>query len=254
MRMLKVRVIPTLLLQDGRMIKTKQFGSYRDVGSPRTVAKIYDAQRADELIFLDVSASVERRHFLFDLVKAVAEECFMPITAGGGIRDVDQARTLLHSGADKVSINTAAIEDPDFITKLSEKFGRSTVIVSIDYKINGLGRPEVFTYRGTKATGWTPEAWAIEAERRGAGEILLTSIDHEGMMAGYDLPVIRRVADAISIPLVASGGAGTVEDFVLAIREGHASAVGAASIFHFTDQGIIKAHGHMRQAGLSVRR
>jgi cyclase len=236
------------------MVKTKQFGVYRDVGNPRTVAKVYDAQGADELIFLDITATTEQRHFLFDVVVAVAEECFMPLTAGGGIRTVEQARQLLQHGADKVAINTEAVNNPEFITELAKKFGRSTVIVSIDYKKNADGKNEVFVERGQKATGLDPVVWAKEAEQRGAGEILLTSIDREGMMNGYDLDVIRAVADSVSIPVIASGGVGSIDDLVSGIVEGHASAVAAASIFHFSDQSIFKAHSHMKEAGLSVRR
>ena len=252
--MIKARLIPTVLLKDGRMIKTKQFDSYRDVGNPRTVAKVYDAQHADELIFLDITATTEERHFLLDVVTAVAEECFMPLTAGGGIKTVAQARELLQHGADKVAINTHAVNDPHFITELAEKFGRSTVVVSIDFKKNALGVNEVYTERGRKPTGLDPVEWAKEAERRGAGEILLTSIDREGMMNGYDIEMIRAVADSISIPIIASGGVGKISDLVAGLKEGHASAVAAASIFHFTDQSIFKAHSHMKEAGISVRR
>ncbi len=252
--MLKTRLIPTLLLKDGRMIKTKQFDEYQDVGNPRTVAKVYDAQRADELIFLDITATTENRHFLADTVTAVAEECFMPLTAGGGIRTVADARELLQRGADKIAINTAAIKDPQFITELAKKFGRSTVIVSIDYKKNTLGENEVFVERGQKSTGRDPIEWAKEVERMGAGEILLTSIEREGMMVGYDLELIRKVSDSVNIPVIASGGVGSIDDFVRGIHEGHATAVAAASIFHFTDQSIFKVHSHMREAGLSVRR
>src|SRR3989338_7127565 len=175
--MLKVRLIPTLLLKDGRMIKTKQFGVYRDVGNPRTVAKVYDAQFADELIFLDITATAENRHFLLDGVKAVAEECFMPLTAGGGIKTVEQARELLHGGADKVTINTAVIENSQLITDLAKKFGKSTVVASIDFKKNQEGKNEVFSTRGTKSTGLDPVFWAKEEEQLGGGEIDLPSID-----------------------------------------------------------------------------
>ena len=252
--MLKIRLIPTLLLKDGRMIKTRQFGEYRDVGNPKTVAKVYDAQRADELIFLDITATVENRHFLFDIVRAVAEECFIPLTVGGGIKTVEQAREILQLGADKVTVNTAAVERPELIAEIAKKFGRSTVVVSIDYKRNATGANEVFVERGTRPTGLDPVAWAKEADARGAGEILLTCIDREGMMNGYDLDTTRAVADAISIPVIASGGVGTLQDLVRGITEGHASAVAAASIFHFTDQSIFKAHSHMLEKGLSVRR
>jgi len=252
--MLKVRLIPTLLLLDGRMIKTKQFGEYRDVGNPRTVAKVYDAQGVDELIFLDITASEENRHFVFDIIAAVAEECFIPLTVGGGIRTLEQAREMLAHGADKVAINTAAIEHPKFITEIANKFGNSTVVVSIDYKKNTEGKNEVFTHRGTEPTGLDPVEWAKEAESLGAGEILLTCIDREGMMNGYDLEVLKQVTSAVTIPVTASGGVGTIQDLVDGIVEGGASAVSAASIFHFTDQSIFKAHSHMKEKGLSVRK
>jgi len=252
--MLKARLIPTLLLKDGRMVKTKQFGAYRDVGNPRTVAKVYDAQKADELIFLDITATEENRHFLIETIETVAEECFMPLTAGGGIRTVEQAREILRHGADKIAVNSAAVEHPEFITELSQAFGKSTVIVSIDFKENAQGKKEVFSTRGTVSTGLDPVAWAQEAEHRGAGEILLTSIDREGTMTGYDLDMISAVANAVSIPIIASGGVGTIQDLVDGIQIGKASAVSAASIFHFTDQSIFKAHSHMKQAGLAVRK
>jgi len=252
--MLKARLIPTVLLLDGRMIKTKQFDAFRDVGNPTTVAKVYDAQRADELIFLDITATTEHRHFLFDIVSAVANECFMPLTGGGGIRTVEQACQLLNSGADKVAINTGAVEHPAFIVELAKKFGASTVVVSIDYKRNAEGRNEVYTHRGRQPTGLDPVVWAKDAEARGAGEILLTCVDREGMMNGYDLETIRAVADAVTIPVIASGGVGTVQDLADGIVEGHASAVAAASIFHFTDQSIFKAHCHMLEQGIPVRK
>lgn len=251
--MLNVRLIPTLLLKDGRMIKTKQFDTFRDVGNPTTVAKVYDAQKADELIFLDITATVEKRHILLDIISAVAEECFMPLTVGGGIRTVEHARELLQHGADKIALNTAAVDNPSLVTEISQKFGRSTVVVSIDYKNNTAGHNEVFTERGQKKTGLDPVAWAKKVEELGAGEILLTCIDHEGMMNGYDIPTIRQVAEAVHIPVIAHGGAGTVQDFVDGITEGHASAVAAASIFHFTDQSIYKGHSFMMHAGLPVR-
>lgn len=252
--MVKLRLIPTLLLKDGRMIKTRQFGVYRDVGNPATVAKVYDAQKADELIFLDITATTENRRALFDVVTAVAEECFMPLTAGGGIRTVEDARNILRLGADKIAVNSAAVAKPAFVTELAKKFGTSAVVVSIDFKKNADGENEVFTQRGQRPTGWDPTEWAREAERRGAGEILLTSIDREGMMGGYDCEATHRVSECVSIPVIISGGAGTVQDLVDGITIGGASAVAAASIFHFTDQSIFKAHSHMQASGLSVRK
>ncbi len=252
--MVKVRLIPTVLLMNGRMVKTKQFDSYRDVGNPTTVARVYDAQHADELVFLDITATTDERHFLLETIREVAQECFIPITAGGGIQSLNQARELLRNGADKVAINTHAIERPALINEIANAFGNSTVLVSIDYKQNAAGMPEVHTHRGQKPTGLHPVAWAKEVEKRGAGEILLTSIDREGTMTGYDVETLRVVADAVEIPIIANGGVGTVQDFVDGVQKGHASAVAAASIFHFTDQSIFKAHSHMKEKGLSVRR
>lgn len=252
--MVKTRLIPAVLLKDGRMIKTKQFGAYRDVGNPITIAKVYDAQKADELIFLDITATTDERHFLLDIVREVAKECFMPLAAGGGIRTVGDARELLRSGADKVVVNSRALEHPELISELANSFGRSTVLVSIDYKTNEDGELEVFSHRGRHPTGKHPVAWAIEAERFGAGEILLTSIEREGTMTGYDLVATDAVATAVSIPVIASGGCGSLQDFVDAVKIGHASAVSAASIFHFTDQSIFKAHSHMLEKSLAVRR
>ena len=251
--MLNIRLIPTILLKDGRMIKTKQFGAYRDVGNPKTVARMYDAQRADELIFLDITATIEGRHTLLDVIRNVAEECFMPLTVGGGITTLDDALEILHNGADKIAVNTAAVNRPEFLTELAEKFGRSTVVASIDYKKNSDGKNEVFTHRGTYPSGLDPVSWAVEVEHHGAGEILLTCIDREGMMVGYDLETLRSVAESVEIPMVAHGGAGTVQDLVDGIVIGKASAVAAASIFHFTDQSVFKAHAHMKEKGLPVR-
>lgn len=251
--MLKVRLIPTLLLKEGRMIKTKQFGTYRDVGNPTTVAKVYDAQKADELIFLDITATEQKRKILLDVISSVAQECFIPLTVGGGITTIEEAREILNHGADKIAINTRAVEQPEFVRAAAEKFGNSTVVVSIDYRVNSAGQNEVFTHRGTKATGLTSLAWARQVEGLGAGEILLTCIDKEGMMQGYDIETIRQVSESVSIPVIAHGGAGTVQDFVDVIKIGRASAVAAASIFHFTDQSIYKGHSFMSQAGIPVR-
>jgi cyclase len=252
--MVKVRLIPTLLLMNGRMIKTKQFDTFRDVGNPVTVAKVYDAQRADELVFLDITATVNERRFLLDTIRDVANECFMPLTAGGGIRTIEHARELLRSGADKVAVNSSAVENPSLISEIAKAFGRSTVLASIDYKRNAQGKNEVHTHRGQTPTGLDPVSWAKKVEELGAGEILLTSVDREGTMTGYDIDTIRAVSDAVTIPVIASGGVGTVQDLVDGITLGHASAVAAASIFHFTDQSIFKAHSHMHDRGLPVRR
>jgi len=250
--MLKTRIIPSLLLKDGRMVKSVRFGGYRDVGHPVTTAKIYDAQRADELIFLDISASREGRRTLFDYVRQVAEECFMPLGVGGGITSIEDIRELLKSGADKVVINTAAVENPELIRKAASRFGSSTIVVSIDVKKTPDGKYEVFTRGATAATGLDPVIWAKEAQNLGAGEILITSVDQEGTLAGYDTALIRSVAEAVSIPVIAHGGAGKLSDFKEAIAAG-ASAVAAASIFHFTDQSPIKTRKYLHDAGVSVR-
>lgn len=267
--MLKHRIIPTLLLKDGRMVKSRRFGDYRDVGNPVTAAKIYDAQRADELIFLDISASREGRGLLFDVIREVSDECFMPLGVGGGIRGIGDIRELLKAGADKVIINTAAFEAPGFIREASRAFGSSTIVVSID--AGSTGRSEItpwlslrgeetlkkkydaFVRGGTQGIDIDPVTWAKKMEAEGAGEIFLTSVGQDGMMDGYDLGLIRSVADAVSIPVIASGGAGSLEDLKRGIEEGHASAVAAASIFHFTDQSPIKARKYLADHGVAVR-
>jgi len=251
--MLKVRLIPVVLLKNGRMIKTKQFGEYRDVGNPTTVAKVYNAQKADELVFLDITATEEKRNALVDIIKEVAKQCFMPLAVGGGIKTIEQASFLLKNGADKIVINTAAVENPFFINQLADKFGRSTVVVSIDYKKNDKNNDEVFINGGRVATGLDPLNWAKEVEKRGAGEVMLTAIDREGMMVGYDLNTIRQVADGMGIPVIANGGAATVQDFVKAVVDGHASAVAASSIFNFTDQSVFKGHTQFLHSGLPSR-
>lgn len=251
--MLKTRLIPVLLLRGGRMIKTKQFNHVREVGFPVTAAKIYDAQGADELIFLDIDASADKRRFMLKIIRGVAEACFMPLTVGGGVRTLGDIRELLSAGADKVCVNTAAIENPEFIKKAAERFGDQCIIVSIDAKKNENGEYEVFTCRGTKPTGLNPIDWAKKAESLNAGEIMITSIDREGMMGGYDLELTRAVAEAVSIPVIAHGGAGTLQDLVDVVCKSKVSAVAAASIFHFTDQSPIKAGRFMKEAGLNVR-
>lgn len=252
MNMLKYRIIPILLLQNGRLVKTIQFDRYRDVGDPVKTAMIYDAQRADELVFLDIEASEENRGTLLNLVRQVSSECFMPLAVGGGIRTVDEIRLLLQSGADKVVINTAAVERPDFITEAADIYGSANIVVSIDVR-QSAGRYEVYTHGGKLATDWEPVAWAAEAGRRGAGEILITSIDRDGMMMGLDIPLIRSVADAVRVPVIGAGGVAKIDDFQHAYDDGHAAAVGAGSIFHFTDQSIIKTRRHLVNQGVNVR-
>ena len=251
--MLKTRLIPSLLLADGRCVKGVRFANYRDVGHPVTAAKVYEAQGADELLFLDIRASAEGRATLLDVVRQTAEQCFMPLTVGGGIHTVDDIRTLLRAGADKVSINTGALANPELISEGAAEFGGQCIVVSIDHAMDEDGRQQVMAERGTRGTGLSVVDWAVRAAGLGAGEILLTSVEREGTRQGYDVDTVRLVADAVMIPVIAAGGAGSLQDLVEVVTEGHASAVAAASIFHFTDQSPIKAHSYMKQAGLDVR-
>lgn len=251
--MIKNRIIPILLLKHGRCVKGKQFDHYRDTGAPVTAAKIYDAQRVDELAFLDILASKEERSLLLDIVTETAQECFMPLTVGGGIKTIEDIKTVLAAGADKVAINSAAVENPDFIREASKHFGKANIVVSIDYKKNEQGERKVFTHGGSKATDLDAFQWAKEVENLGAGEIILTSIDLEGAMQGYDLDFIKQVVAALSIPVIAHGGCGTLKHLEEGIVDGKASGVAAASIFHFTDQSPIKARWHLKNAGLNVR-
>ncbi|PIS05300.1 MAG: imidazole glycerol phosphate synthase subunit HisF [Candidatus Buchananbacteria bacterium CG10_big_fil_rev_8_21_14_0_10_42_9] len=251
--MVKKRIIPCLLLKDGRCVKGVNFMNHRDVGHPVTNAKIYDAQGADELIFLDITASRDKRSILFDIVSQTADECFMPLTVGGGIAALEDIQELLRAGADKISINTIAAEQPKFITDAAKRYGKQCIVVAIDYKQNDNGKLEVFTHSGSKATGLDPVEWAKEAERLGAGEILLTNIDQEGTRGGYDIATIRQVADALSIPVIASGGVGSLEDLAKGINEGHASAVSLGSILHFTNQSVIKARDYLHTLNVPVR-
>lgn len=251
--MLKVRLIPSLLLSSGRCVKGVRFGGYRDVGHPVTAARVYDAQGADELLFLDIRAASEGRATLLDIVQQTAEQCFMPLTVGGGVRTVDDIRTLLRAGADKVSINSAAIVNPRLITDGAAEFGAQCIVVSIDHAAGEDGRRQVMADNGARPTGLDAVDWASRAAELGAGEILLTSVEREGTREGYDLDTIRAVADAVGIPVIAAGGAGTLQDLVDVVADGHASAAAAATIFHFTDQSPVKAHSFMKQAGIDVR-
>lgn len=252
--MLKVRLIPVLLLKNGRMVKPIKFGEEgeRDVGFPATTARIYDSQDADELIFLDITATGEGRAFLLDTLREVGENCFVPLTAGGGIRTIDNIKEILKAGADKVSINTSAVECPGFISEAAEKFGSQCVVVSIDVRKDQNGKFMVFTRAGKQATGLDVLSWAKEAVRQGAGEILLTSIDREGTMAGYDLDLIRMVSEGVSVPVIAHGGAGTRQHFVEAVENG-ASAVAAASVFHFSDSNLTQVKSFIYNAGVPIR-
>lgn len=253
----KVRIIPCLDVKDGRVVKGVNFVDLRDAGDPVEAAIAYDAAGADELTFLDITASHEDRGIMLDVVRRTAEACFMPVTVGGGVRTVDDIRTLLQSGADKVSINTAAVQRRDFVREAAEKFGDQCIVVAIDAKtVSGPGetpRWEIFTHGGRKATGIDAVEYAQEVVSLGAGEILLTSMDRDGTKAGFNIPLTRAVADAVTVPVIASGGAGTLDHLVEGIRDGHATAVLAASIFHFGEFTVRQAKEHMAKAGLPMR-
>lgn len=250
---LKVRVIPCLDVKDGRVVKGVNFVNLRDAGDPVEQAAVYDAAGADELTFLDITASSDARDTLYDVVARTAERCFMPLTVGGGVRVVEDVRKLLLAGADKTSINTAAVNRPEFVREAAEKFGSQCVVVAIDARNVGPGKWEVFTHGGRNATGLDAVEWARRMAAYGAGEILLTSMDRDGTEKGFDLDLTRAVADAVNIPVVASGGVGNLDHFVDGVVQGHASAVLAASIFHFGRHSIAEAKQHMAAAGIPVR-
>jgi imidazole glycerol-phosphate synthase subunit HisF len=251
--MLKMRVIPCLDVKDGRTVKGVNFVDLVDAGDPVEQATLYDREGADELCFLDITASAENRATLYDAVRRTAEQCFMPLTVGGGVRVVEDIRRLLLAGADKVSINTAAVARPEFVREGAEKFGSQCIVVAIDAKATAPGRWEVFTHGGRRATGIDAVAWAGRMAELGAGEILLTSMDRDGTKSGFDIPLTRAVADAVMIPVIASGGVGTLDHLVEGIRDGHATAVLAASIFHFGTHRIADAKAHLAAAGIAVR-
>jgi cyclase len=255
--MFKVRVIPCLDVKDGRVVKGVKFVDLRDAGDPVEAAVAYDAAGADELTFLDITASHENRGIMLDVVRRTAEACFMPVTVGGGVRTIDDIRALLRSGADKVSINTAAVKDRTFVKEAAEKFGDQCIVVAIDAKkVSVSGAPdrwEIFTHGGRNPTGIDAVAYAREVVALGAGEILLTSMDRDGTGAGFDIPLTRAIADAVTVPVVASGGVGTLDHLVEGIRDGHATAVLAATIFHFGQHTVREAKEHMAHAGLAVR-
>jgi cyclase len=251
--MLKMRVIPCLDVKNGRTVKGVNFVDLVDAGDPVEQAAIYDREGADELCFLDITASAENRDTLYDVVARTAERCFMPLTVGGGVRVVDDIRRLLLAGADKTSINTAAVARPDFVREAAEKFGSQCIVVAIDAKQTGPGRWEVFTHGGRNATGIDVVAWAKRMAELGAGEILLTSMDRDGTKSGFDIALTRAVADAVTVPVIASGGVGTLEHLVEGIRDGHATAVLAASIFHFGTYRIAEVKTHLASAGIPVR-
>jgi len=251
--MLKVRVIPCLDVKDGRVVKGVNFVSLRDAGDPVEQASAYDAAGADELMFLDITASHERRGAILEVVARTAEVCFMPVGVGGGVRSTEDARQLLRAGADKVSINTAAVENPDVLAQCSDAFGAQAVVAAIDAKARPGGGWEVFTYGGRRATGIDAVEYAALAVQKGAGEILLTSMDRDGAKVGYDIGLTRAISDAVGVPVIASGGAGSTGHLIEAVRDGGADAVLAASIFHFGEISIGEAKRAMAAAGLPMR-
>ena len=251
--MFKVRVIPCLDVKDGRVVKGVNFVDLRDAGDPVEAAIAYDAAGADELCFLDITATHENRGIMLDVVRRTAEACFMPLTVGGGVRTIDDIRTLLRSGADKVSINSAAVARREFVREAAEKFGEQCIVVAIDAKRVGSDRWEIFTHGGRKSTGIDAIEYAQEVVALGAGEILLTSMDRDGIKQGFDLPLTQAIADHVPVPVIASGGVGNLDHLVEGIRVGHATAVLAASIFHFGEFTIRQAKDHMVRAGLPMR-
>jgi cyclase len=254
--MFKVRVIPCLDVKDGRVVKGVNFVDLRDAGDPVEAAIAYDAAGADELCFLDITATHENRGTMLDVVRRTAEACFMPLTVGGGVRTIDDIKTLLRYGADKVSINSAAVSNREFVKQAAEKFGEQCIVVAIDakrVKRGGSDRWEIFTHGGRNSTGIDAIEYAQEVVALGAGEILLTSMDRDGTRQGFDLPLTQAIADSVSVPVIASGGVGNLDHLVDGIRQGHATAVLAASIFHFGEFTIRQAKEHMVRAGLPMR-
>ena len=249
----RIRVIPCLDVADGRVVKGVNFVDLKDAGDPVEQAQAYDAAGADELCFLDISASHEGRGTLLDIVRRTAAVCFMPLTVGGGVRSVEDARALLLAGADKVAINSAAVARPELVREIAEKFGSQCVVASIDARRVADGKWEIFTHGGRKETGIDAVEYAVKVAELGAGELLVTSMDGDGTQAGYDLELTRAIADRVSIPVVASGGVGNLQHLVEGVAQGHASAVLAASIFHFGTHSIAEAHDALRAAGLPAR-
>ena len=251
--MLKTRLIPCLDVADGRVVKGVNFVDLVDAGDPVAVAKAYDAAGADELCFLDINATHENRGTMFELVRRTAEQCFIPLTVGGGVRSSEDVRNLLLAGADKVSFNSAAVANPDVLSDAADRFGSQCIVCAIDAKTAESGRWEIFTHGGRKPTGIDAVEFARTAARKGAGEILLTSMDRDGTRAGFNLPLTRAISEAVSIPVIASGGVGTLDHLVAGVTEGKASAVLAASIFHFGTFTIAEAKAHMAAAGIPMR-
>jgi imidazole glycerol-phosphate synthase subunit HisF len=251
--MLKARIIPCLDVKDGRVVKGVNFVGLRDAGDPVEQARIYDAAGADELCFLDITASSEDRSILFDVVRKTAEQCFIPLTVGGGVRTAEDVRNLLKAGADKVSVMTAAVNRPELVKELAEKFGSQCIVVAIDAKSAGHDKYEIFTHGGRTPTGIDAVEYASLVASYGAGEILLTSMDRDGTKRGFNIGLTRAIADSVSIPVIASGGVGTLDHMVEGIRDGHASAVLAASIFHFGEYSIQECKKYMANKGIPVR-
>jgi len=251
--MLKTRIIPCLDVKDGRVVKGVNFVDLIDAGDPVESAKAYDAAGADELCFLDIAATIENRGTMFDVARRTAEQCFMPLTIGGGVREPNDVRNLLLAGADKVSFNSAAVANPDVVSDSANRFGSQCIVVAIDAKTVSPGKWEIFTHGGREPTGIDAMAFAKLMESKGAGEILLTSMDRDGTRDGYNLPLTRAIADAVHIPVIASGGVGTLDHLVDGVKQGHASAVLAASIFHFGDYTIKEAKEYMAANGVPVR-
>lgn len=251
--MLKKRIIPCLDVKDGRTVKGVNFIDLIDAGDPVALASFYDRAGADELCFLDITASSDNRDTLLDVVARTAEKCFMPVTVGGGVRTVDDIRRLLLAGADKVSINTAAVYNPEFVREASNKFGSQCIVVAIDAKMVAPGKWEIFTHGGREPTGIDALDWGVLMETNGAGELLVTSMDKDGTRSGFDLDLTRGIADNVGIPVIASGGVGNLDHLVDGIREGHASAVLAASIFHFGEFTIGEAKAYLADKGIEIR-
>jgi cyclase len=251
--MLKIRIIPCLDVKDGRVVKGVNFVNLVDAGDPVEQARVYDAAGADELTFLDITASSDNRDTILDIAASTAEQCFMPLTIGGGVRTTDDIRKLLLAGADKASIMTAAVKRPEFVSEAAERFGSQCIVVAIDARRSGSGKWEVFTHGGREPTGIDAVEWAKRMAASGAGEILLTSMDRDGTKEGFDCELTRAIADSVTIPVIASGGVGTLDHLVEGVREGHASAVLAASIFHFGEYSIGQAKEYMAEAGIPVR-
>ena len=252
--MLKTRIIPCLYVHDGRVVKGVNFVNLVDAGDPVEQARVYDYQGADEICFLDITASSEERDTLYNVVSSTAAQCFMPLTVGGGVREVEDVRKLLLAGADKVSINTAAVKRPELVSEASEKFGRQCIVVAMDAKKSKTGEFEIFTHGGRNETGISAVHWAQRVVQLGAGEILLTSMDRDGTGDGFDIELTKKVTEAVSVPVIASGGVGNLDHMVEGIRDGGASAVLAASIFHFGKFSIADAKIYMQKAGLNIRR